>query len=210
MVAEKSRLLEILYETSFLVADAPRFRLSSGRMSRYYVDSKQALSFPEGRSLTAALICNLLGTDKFDAVGGLEIGAYPIATSVSDHIYRNTGAIVRAFVIRKEPKTHGVGDLIAGCTRRGDRALIVDDVLTTGESTISAIVRAREAGLQVSRVVLMVDRDEGDGGKEEIKSYGVRCESLFTLGDFIRRADADDSGKNKGLDTAGSFSRKSA
>ena len=210
MVAERSRLLEILYKTSFRIAEEPEFKLSSGRLSRYYVDSKQALSFPEARLLTAKLICELIGPDTFDAVGGLEIGAYPIATSVSDLVYSRTGATVRAFVIRKEPKTHGVRDLVAGYTQRGDRALIVDDVLTTGESTITAIRRAREAGLQISRAILMVDRDEGDGGKENIERHGVRCESLFTLADLLRRANADDSGKNQRFDTAGSLSRKSA
>ena len=210
MAVERSRLLEILYKTSFRIAEKPEYKLSSGRMSPYYVDSKQALSFPEARSLTAKLICDLIGSETFDAVGGLEIGAYPIATSVSDLIYRRTGTTVRAFVIRKQPKTHGIRDLVAGYTQRGDRALIVDDVLTTGESTITAILRAREAGLQVSRAILMVDRDEGDGGKDNIESHGVRCDSLFTLADLLQRADADDAGKNQGLDTAGSLSRKSA
>jgi orotate phosphoribosyltransferase len=103
--------------------------------------------------LFGKLICEQLHGERFDAVGGLEIGAYPIATAVSDCIYRDTGNTVRAFVVRKEPKSHGIRDLVAGDIKSGDRTLIVDDVLTTGKSTIAAITRAREAGVQVTAAV---------------------------------------------------------
>ena len=209
MGVERRRLLEILYQTSFRVSDSAEFRLASERYSRYYIDCKQALSYPEARDLLGKLICGLVDGKQFDAVGGLEIGAYPIATAVSDRIYHDTGATVRAFVIRKQPKTHGVTDLIAGHVKTGDRVLIVDDVLTTGRSTLDAITRAREAGLQVTTAVLMVDREE-DNGKQNIEKHDVHCFSLFTLADLIRRGNVTDAKTNHPPDSARSFQKQSA
>lgn len=183
MVSAKRRLIEIFCKRSFRSSDTPVFRLASGTLSKYYVDCKQALSDPEARALIGGLIVDLTRNDTFDAVGGLELGAYPIATSVSDKIFQQAGASVRAFVIRKQPKTHGVTDLIAGHVERGDRTLIVDDVVTTGGSTIQAIRGARQAGLSVERVVVLVDREEGNGRKN-IEAEGVRFDALFTLADL--------------------------
>ncbi|MGH8011550.1 MAG: orotate phosphoribosyltransferase [Candidatus Binataceae bacterium] len=182
---EWSRLLEIIRETSFKAEAESVFRLVSGRLSRYYVDCKQALSYPEARALVGKLIAGQIEGRQFDAVGGLEIGAYPIATAVSDAIYQRTGISVRAFVVRKEAKDHGVGKMLAGHAKSGDHALIVDDVITTGKSTIDAIERARQAGLNVTHVMVLVDRQEDDG-KANIEAHGVSCASLFTLVDLIK------------------------
>src|ERR1700752_2357437 len=100
------RLHQIIRETSLQSGDQPVFRLASGKMSRYYVDCKQALSDPEARALIGQLIFERLGGVSLDAVGGMELGAYPIATSVSDAVFRATRAKVRAFVVRKESKDH--------------------------------------------------------------------------------------------------------
>lgn len=185
MVAEGRRLLEIIARTSLRSEQKPVFRLASGRMSRHYVDCKQALSDPEARDLIGKIVFNMIKDQSLDAVGGLEIGAYPIATSVSDRIFRETGRGVRAFVVRKEPKKHGVDSLIAGDARSGDRTLIVDDVVTTGDSTIQAITRARNAGLNIARVIVLIDREE-DGGKRNIEAQGVHFSALFTLADLLR------------------------
>lgn len=191
MVAEGRRLLEILRKTSFQSEREAVFRLASGKLSKYYIDCKQALSYPEARALVGKLIFDRVKSQSIDAVGGLEIGAYPIATSVSDTIFRETGVTVRAFVVRKEPKTHGVRDLIAGTVRKGDRALIVEDVVTAGGSTIKAIRGARDAGLIVERVIALVDREE-DNGRRNIEAEAVKFEALFTLSDLS--ALPDDSG----------------
>src|SRR5229473_1925356 len=146
----------------------------------------------EGRRLLeiiAKLIFNLIKGQSFDAVGGLEIGAYPIATSVSDRVFQETGAEVRAFVVRKEQKKHGVGRLIAGDARPGDKTLIVDDVVTTGGSTIDAITRARKAGLHVNKVIVLIDREE-DEGKRNIEAHDVDFTALFTLADLLRVSEA--------------------
>jgi orotate phosphoribosyltransferase len=183
MVAEKRKLLEIFRRTSFKSSNEAIYRLASGRHSRFYIDCKQALSEPRARALIGALIFELIKSEPLDAIGGLELGAYPIATSVSDTIFHELDREVRAFVIRKVPKSHGVGDLIAGHVERGDRTLIVDDVVTTGGSTIQAIKAAREAGLRVERAIVLVDREEDDGRKH-IEAEGVRFDCLLTLSEF--------------------------
>jgi orotate phosphoribosyltransferase len=192
MTVGRDRLLEILLATSFRSEKEPVFRLASGRMSQYYIDCRQALSFPEARALLGALIFDRIAWGSFDAVGGMELGAYPIAIAVSDAIYQKAGRTVRAFVVRKQPKTHGVGDLIAGQVRSGDRCLIVDDVITSGKSTADAIAGARGAGLIVDRAIVILDRQEA-GGRSMIENLGVRCESLFTLADLISAAETTTS-----------------
>jgi orotate phosphoribosyltransferase len=184
MDEKRRRFLEILKATSFRSNPEPVFRLASGRLSKYYVDCKQALSYPEARALIADLICDRLKSEPIDAVGGLEIGAYPIATCVSDAIYRQAGRTVRVFVVRKEPKSHGIRDLIAGDVRGGDKAVVVDDVVTEGGSTLKAIQGARKAGLIVEHVIVLVDREEA-GGRSNIEAAGVRFEALCTLPELV-------------------------
>lgn len=196
MDKKRRRFLEILKATSFRSDPEPVFRLASGGLSKYYVDCKQVLSDPEARALIAEFICARLKREPIDAVGGLEIGAYPVATSVSDAIYLQTRAKVRAFVVRKEPKSHGIRDLIAGDVRDGDKALIVDDVVTEGTSTVKAIKAAREAGLLVDQVIVLVDREEGNGRKN-IEDTGVKFEALCTLRELIELPDDSHQGATR-------------
>jgi len=184
MYSAKARLCEILKRTSLQSRDEPVFRLASGKMSRYYVDCKQALSDPEARALVGQLILERLGGISLDAVGGMELGAYPIATSVSDAVFQATGAKVWAFVVRKEPKQHGIRGLIAGNVKPGDKTLIVDDVVTAGSSTIKAIKGARQVGLVVERVIVLIDRQEEDG-RNNIEAEGVSFEALITLTELL-------------------------
>jgi len=184
MADSRTRLMEILRETSLKSAPEPIFRLASGKMSRFYVDCKQALSDPEARALIGHLTGELLQGQTFDAVGGLELGAYPIAIAVSDELYRATGTKTRVFVVRKEPKTHGIKDLIAGNVVPGDRALIVEDVVTSAASTLKAIRGARSAGLSVERVVALLDREE-ENGAQNLRAEGVEFTPLFTLRELL-------------------------
>jgi len=188
MQSARLRLCEILRQTSLQRRDEPIFRLASGKMSRYYVDCKQALSDPEARSIVGQLILELLDRVTLDAVGGMELGAYPIATSVSDAIFRASGAKVSAFVVRKEPKQHGALGLIAGNVKAGNKTLIVDDVVTAGSSTINAIRGARQAGLIVEQVIVLVDRQE-ENGRQAIEAQDVRFQSLTTLSELLDGAD---------------------
>ncbi|HJU09804.1 MAG TPA: orotate phosphoribosyltransferase [Candidatus Binataceae bacterium] len=184
MESPRLRLREILRQTSLQSRPEPVFRLASGKLSRHYVDCKQALSDPEARALVGQLMFERIQGAFFDAVGGMELGAYPIATSVSDAIFKATGTKVRAFVVRKEAKQHGNQALIAGDVRSGDKTLIVEDVVTAGGSTIKAIAGARQAGLKVERVIALIDREEEDGRKN-IETQGVAFEALFTLSELL-------------------------
>jgi orotate phosphoribosyltransferase len=203
MDEKRRRFVQILKATSFRSDPEPVFRLASGRLSKYYIDCKQALSYPEARHLIGELIRDRVKGNQIDAVGGLEIGAYPIAASVSDAIYRETGASVRAFVVRKEPKSHGIRDLLAGDVRSGDRALIVDDVVTEGGSTLKAIEAARRAGLVVIRAIVLVDRDEA-GGRANIEAAGVKLESLCTLREIVELPDESDQSASGHAGSGGS------
>jgi orotate phosphoribosyltransferase len=197
MDSPKARLRELLRQTSLKSREAPVFRLASGKLSRHYVDCKQALSDPEARDLVGQLILERLGGVSLDAVGGMEIGAYPIATSVSDAIFRATGAKVRAFVVRKESKDHGIQGLIAGNVKPGDKTLIVDDVVTAGSSTINAIERARQAGLVVERAIVLIDREEEDGRKN-IEAQGIQFEALLTLSELLDNPDQSTTASDPG------------
>ena len=178
------RLQEILRRTSVKSSGEAVFRLASGKMSRHYVDCKQALSDPEARILIGQLMLERLNGTLLDAIGGMELGAYPIAISVSDALFRATGAKVRAFVVRKESKHHGIQGMIAGHAEPGDKTLIVDDVVTSGSSTIRAIAEAREAGLVVRRAIALIDREEEDG-RINIEDQGVTFEALITLSELL-------------------------
>ena len=191
MDPKAKRLLQILFEKSFRCSREPVYPLSSGVMSRYYIDCKTTLSYPEARELIGELIFERLGdAASFDAVGGMAIGAYPLAIIVSDVAYRKAGKSVRAFVVRKEPKKHGLKKHIEGDVQSGDRVLIVEDVITSGKSTVEAIARVREEGLQVVRAIALIDRQELQG-KNAVEQCGIPCEALFTLQDLVNLVGPD-------------------
>jgi orotate phosphoribosyltransferase len=122
-----------------------------------------------------------------DCLGGLEIGAISIATTISDYGYGATPRREwRTFVVRKIAKDHGLGKLIEGAVRAGDRALIVDDVLTSGGSLLKAIAAARQAGLVVNQELVIVDRKEQDG-RARVEQEGVSLISLLTIDDLTRQ-----------------------
>ena len=129
---------------------------------------------------------------EIDCLGGLEIGAISIATTISDFAYAaDPKREWRTFVVRKQAKDHGLGKLIEGAIRSGDRALIVDDVLTSGGSLLKAVVSAREAGLAVTHALVIVDRREQEG-REKVEQEGVKVISLLTIDDLTaaqQRAD---------------------
>ncbi|TLY38584.1 MAG: orotate phosphoribosyltransferase [Nitrospirae bacterium] len=141
------------------------------------------LSHPKYRRLLAELIADHLKGWDIQAVGGMEIGAIPIATAVADYVYDRTGGELRTFVVRKKPKDHGMKHAVEGAFESGDRVLVVDDVLTTGQATIDAITHARAAGLDVRHALVLVDRQE-DGGRARVEALGVPLTSLLTLQDL--------------------------
>ena len=173
----------ILATGSFHWKTRPQFTLASGRVSEYYVNCKQLLSHPKYRRLLAELIADHLKGWDIQAVGGMEIGAIPIATAVADYVYDRTGGELRTFVVRKKPKDHGMKHAVEGAFESGDRVLVVDDVLTTGQATIDAIEQARAAGLNVRHALVLVDRQE-DNGRQRVEALGVPLTSLLTLQDL--------------------------
>jgi len=180
----KFDLAKAVLETgSFHWKAVPGFTLASGRVSEYYVNCKQLLSHPKYRRILAELIAQHLKGWDVQAIGGMEIGAIPIATAVSDYVYDHTGRELRTFVIRKKPKDHGMKHAVEGAFQAGDRVLILDDVLTTGQATIDAITQARAAGLDVQQALVIVDRQE-DNGRQRVEALGVPLTSLLTLQDL--------------------------
>lgn len=162
------------------------FTLASGQTSPFYVDCRSLMAYPGSRRLVGHLAHDALAGVTIDCLGGLEIGAISIATTISDYCYGTTPRRDwRTFVVRKQAKDHGLGKLIEGAVRSGDRALIVDDVLTSGGSLLKAIAAARQAGLVVSQTLVIVDRKEQDG-RARVEQEGVSLISLLTIDDLTR------------------------
>ena len=161
------------------------FKLASGEISPFYVDCRSLMAHPEARRLVAQLAYDTLVSVEFDCLGGLELGAIPIALTISDFACAASPPhLWRTFVVRKQAKDHGLGKLIEGSIRHGDRALIVDDVLTSGGSLLKAVGVAREAGLQVDHALVIVDRQEQDG-RTRIEKEKVHLTSLLTIQDLM-------------------------
>jgi orotate phosphoribosyltransferase len=147
-----------------------QFKLSSGGTSDYYIDCRTTTLHAEGGRFTGHAILELLEANNIDAeaVGGLTMGADPIVSNVATasawRAQSNPGApLLNGFLVRKAEKAHGTGRRIEGFLRQGARVVIVDDVCTTGASTINAIEAAREAGMTVAAVVCIVEREEANG-----------------------------------------------
>ena len=157
------------------------FVLASGETSPYYVDCRALLAHPDARWLVAQLACTAIRDLPFDAVGGLEIGAIPLATAISDYAFATQPSKTYAtFIVRKQAKEHGLGKRIEGAVKPNDRVLVVDDVLTSGGSLLQAIQAARDGQLHVTHALVIVDRQE-QNGRQKIEAQGVSAISLLTL-----------------------------
>lgn len=162
------------------------FKLASGLTSPFYVDCRALMAHPRARRLVAQLAYDALRDVLLDCLGGLEIGAISIATTISDYAYAaQPSRDWRTFVVRKQAKDHGLGKLIEGSYKPGDRALIVDDVLTSGGSLLKAVAAARGAGLNVTHALVIVDRHEQDGLRK-VEAEGLTVLSLLTIDDLMR------------------------
>src|SRR5690349_22949128 len=161
-VSAKSRLVEIVKVRSF--STGGETKLISGRSTNYYFNMKPSMMHPEAGHLVADLILAALETSQIDYIGGLEIGAVPLATAVSV-LSHAKGRPIGAFFVRKQAKEHGARKLIDGLapgeTLQGKRVVILEDVTTTGGSSMKAIEAARAEGAIIDRVITVVDRLEG-------------------------------------------------
>ncbi len=181
----RDRLLTLLAERAYQYRPERPFTLSSGALSDYYLDARVVTWDPEAKPLIGALVFEALA-GRADAVGGLTLGADPIAGAVA-YYSQGVGAPLRAFTVRKQAKQHGTARAIEGAIRPGDRVAIVDDVVTTGTSTLDAIDRCREAGYVITAVVILVDREEGGLARVRDAVPGVPCSAIFTRGELQRR-----------------------
>jgi orotate phosphoribosyltransferase len=175
------KLKEMIVEKAFKMSDTPTFKLASGKLSRYYVNCRIVTLDPEGMILIGNLIAERIGNSAIEAIGGPALGAIPIIDAVAMISFQR-GKILKPFYVRERVKDHGIAKKIEGNIERGDRVVIVDDVITTGGSTIRAIECAKNEGLEVVKVIALVDREEG--GREAIEQYVKDFESLLTMSDL--------------------------
>ena len=173
----KKQLIQLIFEKTFKYSEEPVFRLVSGRMSNYYFNCKAVTLHPEGMYLIGNMIFEMIKESRVKGIGGLTLGADPIANAVAYTSFLKK-APIEAFVVRKTAKAHGTMQWIEGNITGGDRVVIVDDVITTGKSTIEAINRANEAGLDIVKVIALVDRQEG--GRENIEALGYKVDAVVT------------------------------
>lgn len=157
------------------------FTLASGKKAKYYLDCRQITLDSQGARLIGAGMLDLLTDGMPDLVGGMAIGADPITAAILTTAGLRDVAL-RGVMVRKEPKQHGTGKLVEGPFREGESLVIVEDVVTTGGSSLLAIERCEAVGLQVKRVLAIVDRLEG--GRKAFASRGYELTTLFTIHDF--------------------------
>jgi orotate phosphoribosyltransferase len=164
----KQELIEIICKKSFKYTKEPSFKLVSGRMSQFYVNCKPTTLSPRGMFLVGHLVFENIKDLHPDGIGGLTFGADPMAMATA-FVSELKGRPVNAFSIRKTQKDHGIIRWVEGDMKPGQRVVIIDDVATTGGSTIKAIKRAGSEGLNVVKAVILVDRQEG--GLENIQQH---------------------------------------
>ncbi|MDX9817699.1 MAG: orotate phosphoribosyltransferase [Desulfococcus multivorans] len=180
----KHELIELLCRKSFKYSEEPIFKLVSGRMSSFYVNCKPTTMDPRGMFLIGHLDFEAVKDANVTGIGGLTFGADPIAVATAFASGLN-GQPIKAFSIRKEQKDHGIIRWIEGDMAPGERVAVIDDVATTGGSTIKAIERARSEGLCVVKAVILVDRQEG--GLENIRKHVPEVTAVVTRDELVRQ-----------------------
>jgi orotate phosphoribosyltransferase len=182
--ASRARLAEIIRKRSF---GRGEITLASGRKSDFYFNLKPTMLDPEGATLLAELTYDALKDDALDYIGGLEMGAVPLAGALAQLSWIK-GHPIAAFFVRKQPKQHGarlaVEGLANGESLRGKRVVVVEDVTTTGESALRAVDAVREAGAEVILVLTMIDRDEG--AVQSFADAGIAFRSLYRAAEFLK------------------------
>jgi orotate phosphoribosyltransferase len=181
MTDQRQRLLQLLKEKSFRYSPDKPFKLASGRESPYYVDCRPVAHSAEGLTLIGEIFFDMIKGLDLQGIGGLTMGADPISHAAALISFQK-GKPVNAFSVRKFGKDYGAGGLIVGDVHPGDRVVVVEDVVTTGGSTLKAIQAAREFGLEVVKVIILVDREEG--GQQEIARVIPQVEAIFSLSEM--------------------------
>ncbi|MDR3469166.1 MAG: orotate phosphoribosyltransferase [Xanthobacteraceae bacterium] len=184
--ASRARLVDIIAKRSFGRGEVT---LASGRKSDFYFNLKPTMLDPEGATLLAELTYEAVKDDGLDYIGGLEMGAVPLAGALAQLSWMK-GHPIAAFFVRKKPKEHGARLSVEGLPKdeslNGKRVVIVEDVTTTGGSAIKAADAVREAGGEVVLVLTMVDREEG--AVETFRDAGIPFRSLFRASEFLKNS----------------------
>lgn len=178
---KRKRLLELIKQEALSIKP---IILSSGKKSDYYIDCRLITMHPEGAALIADIFFDMLADKEVDALGGLTIGADPIAGAFAAISFQRNRPIP-TFIVRKEQKKHGTQKLVEGPLKKGMKVAIVDDVATSGGSLLSAIFAVEEFGCKVVSVMVVVDRMEG--GKEALSEKGYKLESIFSKDDLLKK-----------------------
>jgi orotate phosphoribosyltransferase len=180
----RAELFELIRTRSF---GRGKIMLTSGRESDYYIDMRPTTVHPAGATCVGELIVDALEGMKVDFVGGLEMGAVPVATAVAIASHRR-GRDIGAFFVRKKPKDHGAKKLIEGLpkgeTLRGKSVVVVEDVTTTGGSSMQAVQALREEGANIVLVLTIVDRLEG--AVETFAAEKLEFRALYTADEFLK------------------------
>jgi len=175
----RARLLEIIRQKSLLRGT---FTLVSGATSNYYLDMKPTTFDPEGATLIAEIICDMLqGDTDVDSIGGLELGAVPIVAAVCAQSFRSRP--VNGFVVRKEKKGHGTDQKIDGNFKPNTTVVLIEDVTTKGGSVMQAVNAVRAQGATVKKIITIVDRLEG--AEANLQKEGLALAPIFTTNDLL-------------------------
>ncbi len=175
---DRQQLIELIRQQALQFG---QFTLASGKQASYYLDCRKVTLDARGAKLIAAGMLDLLADDLPDLVGGMAIGADPITAAILT-LAGTRDLPLRGIIVRKESKSHGTGKFVEGPFVEGETVVIVEDVVTTGGSSLLAIERCESVGLNVERVLAIVDRLEG--GSEAFAQRGYELTSLLTIEDF--------------------------
>ena len=175
---DRQALAQLIHDKALQFGE---FTLASGKKASYYLDCRQVTLDARGARLIGEGMLELLGDDLPDLVGGMAIGADPITAAILT-IAGMRDKPLRGVMVRKEPKGHGLGKYVEGPYREGESLVIVEDVVTTGGSSLKAIEHCESVGLEVKRVLAIIDRLEG--GREAFAERGYELSTLFTVKDF--------------------------
>jgi len=175
---ERQKLIEIVGEQALQFG---QFTLASGKEASYYLDCRKVTLDAQGAKLIATGMLELMADDMPELVGGMAIGADPITGAILS-LAGTRDLPLRGIIVRKESKKHGTGKFVEGPFVEGEHVVIVEDVVTTGGSSLLAIERCEAVGLKVERVLAIVDRLEG--GRKAFAERGYQLTSLLTIEDF--------------------------
>ena len=182
--SHRARLRDIIAKRSF---GRGAITLASGRKSDFYFNLKPTMLDPEGATLLAELTFEALKDDQLDYIGGLEMGAVPLAGAIAQLSWIK-GHPIAAFFVRKKPKDHGARKLVEGLpkgeTLRGKNVVVVEDVTTTGGSALQAVAALREEGANIVLVLTIVDRLEG--AKDNFAAEKLEFRALYTADEFLK------------------------